>query len=144
MGLEYNSISRLITIFQQRVAPEEGYLVGYGAIMNAFGLPTLFPDVLSIVSHKHRKYETEEWRVFTPRHIPEDTLMGHLTFALKYEGIELGIFKKLFEVIPQEELAKRIQLEPTGQYNRRIWFLYEWLMDAQLNIPDLATEKLSQ
>jgi hypothetical protein len=70
--------------------------------------------------------------------------MGHLTFALKYEGIELGIFKKLFEVIPQEELAKRIQQEPTDQYNRRIWFLYEWLMDAQLNIPDLATEKLSQ
>jgi len=29
--------------------------------------------------------------------MPEDTLYGHLTFALKYEGIELGVLKALFE-----------------------------------------------
>ena len=30
-----------------------------------------------------------------------------------------------------------IQTEYTGQYARKIWFLYEWLMNEQLPVPDL-------
>lgn len=30
-----------------------------------------------------------------------------------------------------------IRREPFGQYSRRVWFLYEWLMDETLDIPDL-------
>lgn len=94
--------------------------------------------MLSIISHKHKQYVTPEWRVFTPRHRPEDTLSGHLTFAFKYEGIELGLLKKLFEKVAVEEITQLIASEPTGQYSRKIWFLYEWLMDIQLELPDLT------
>ena len=31
-----------------------------------------------------------------------------------------------------------IQKEYTGQYARKIWFLYEWLMNERLPIPDLS------
>ncbi|ELM3645000.1 hypothetical protein ACRZOL_002225 [Flavobacterium psychrophilum] len=31
-----------------------------------------------------------------------------------------------------------MQTEPTGQYSRKICFLYEWLMQEQLPIPDLT------
>src|SRR5690606_27008690 len=65
-------------------------------------------------------------------------IMGQLTFAFKYEGLELGVLKKLFEKISPEELSQLIAMEPTGRYSRRVWFLYEWLMDAQLDIPDLT------
>lgn len=136
--MKINSFSQLITIFQERMVPEEGYLVGYGAIHKAFGLHATLPDILALISQKHKQYKTEEWMVFTPRHMPEDTLMGHLTFALKYEGIELGILKKLFEKLDAKEISKLIADEPTGQYRRRIWFLYEWLMDSQLEISDLT------
>ncbi len=137
--MKTNNFSLLITVFQERAAPEEGYLVGYGAIHRAFDLRAPLPDILALISQKHKQYTTEEWMIFTPRYMPEDTLMGHLTFALKYEGIDLGILKKLFENLEAKQISKSIAEEPTGQYSRKIWFLYEWLMDAQLDTPDLTT-----
>jgi len=86
------------------------------------------PDRLALISQKHKQYETQEWIVFTPRHQPEESLMGHLTFALKYEGIELGVLKKIFASVAPADLEAIISLEPTGQYSKRLWFLYEWLM----------------
>ena len=137
--MKINSFSILITVYQERTAPEEGYLVGYGALYKAFNLQTPLPDILALISQKHKRYNSVEWIVFTPRHMPEDTLMGHLTFALKYEGIDLGILKKLFQKLHAKEISKLIADEPTGQYSRKIWFLYEWLMNVQLEIKDLAT-----
>lgn len=137
--MNINSFSGPITVFQERTAPEVGYLVGYGALHRACDLQTPIPDIIALISQKHKQYETEEWMVFTPRHMPEDTLMGHLTFAFKYEGIELGILKKLFEKTDINEINNLIIKEPTGQYSRKVWFLYEWLMDTRLEIPDLAT-----
>ena len=32
----------------------------------------------------------------TPRHAPHARLEGHLTFALKYEGLDLAVLKRLF------------------------------------------------
>ncbi|GAA4729235.1 hypothetical protein GCM10023229_03080 [Flavisolibacter ginsenosidimutans] len=65
--------------------------------------------------------------------------MGHLTFALKYEGLDLCVFKKLFQQIEQSEWLNWISKEPTGQYSRRIWFLYEWLTAQKLPLPDAAS-----
>ena len=132
-----NSFSQLVSVFQERATPEKGYLVGYGAIIKFYDLPAPLPDVLALLSQKHKQYETEDWMVFTPRHMPEDSLMGHLTFALKYEGIELGVLKKLFEKLDPKEVTTLVAKESTGQYSRRIWFLYEWLMDSKLDLPDL-------
>lgn len=137
--MENMYFSQPVTIFQERITPEEGYLAGYAGILYAYDLQVPAPDMLAIISHKHKQYKTAEWQVFTPRHRPEDTLIGHLTFALKYEGIELCLLKKLFEKLDAEELAQSIAEEPTGQYRRKIWFLYEWLMDSRLNPPDMTT-----
>lgn len=134
-----NSISQIITVFQERIAPEEGLLVGYGAIIKYYDLSVPLPDRLALISRKHKQYEIEDWIVRTPRHMPEDSLMGHLTFALKYEGIDLGVLKKLFEKVSTEVITNLITSEPTGQYSRRIWFLYEWLMNSRLALPDLTT-----
>ena len=59
-----------------------------------------------------------------------------MVFALKYEGINLLVFKKLFEKISKKEIAAIINIEPTGLYVRKIWFLYEWLMAESLDVPD--------
>ena len=131
--------SRLITVFQERTAPEDGYVVGYGALWEYYSLQVPLPDRLALISHKHKQYETEEWIVLTPRHRPPETLLGQLTFALKYEGIDLGVLKKLFEKVLVAEITALIAQEPTGQYSRRIWFLYEWLMDSRLDLPDITT-----
>jgi Fic family protein len=74
--------------------------------------------------------------MFTPRHSPHDSLFGHLTFALKYEGVNLSILKALFDIIDATEIINIVNTEPTGSYSRRIWFLYEWLQGVQLPLPD--------
>jgi hypothetical protein len=129
-----------IKVFHGREAPEEGVLAGYGALIEAFHLPVPMPGQLALISAKKRQYETHEWRVFTSRHQPEDTLYKQLVFALKYEGVNLLFFKKLFQALPKQEMETLLQLEPSGQYSRKIWFLYEWLLDEPLAIPDAGTK----
>ena len=130
-------ISPQITVFYGRKAPEEGFLEGYGAIIENFGLPVPIPAKLTLISQKKRKYETDDWMVFPPKYKTDNTLYRQLVFALKYEGINLLTLKKLFECIDQNELAEILQTEPTSQYSRRTWFLYEWLMGRPLEIPAL-------
>jgi hypothetical protein len=135
---ENKHLSQVITVFHGRQAPEKGTLVGYGAIINSLKLPVPLPSRLALISEKRRQYRTDEWIVLTPRHNPNDTLYGHLVFSLKYEGINLLFFKKLFERVEEPVMKSLVQNEPLGQYSRRIWFLYEWLMQKKLSIPDLV------
>lgn len=114
-------------------------LAGYGALIGHYDLQVPFPDRLSVISTKHKLYETDRWAVFTVRHAPGDTLAGHLTFALKNEGVDLGVLNALFKTIKPSEVESLINNEPTGQYSRRIWFLYEWLTETTLDIADVAT-----
>jgi siroheme synthase (precorrin-2 oxidase/ferrochelatase) len=132
-----NQFSKSITVIHGRKVPEEGSLGGYGAIIDAFQLKIPLPTKLCLISNKNRNYEDDDWKVFSSRYLPEESLYKHLVFALKYEGINLLLFKKLFEVVKDEQLTSMITAEPTGQYARRIWFLYEWLLEKKLPIPDL-------
>ena len=113
-----------ITVFNGITTPEPATLVGYGAIIDALQLQMLIPHKLAIISKKHKQYSTENWLVYTPRHQPKETLFHQLVFALKYEGINLLFFKTVFQKISEEEVMKVLQVEPTGQYTRKIWFLY--------------------
>lgn len=128
-----------ITVFHGRQAPETGVLVGYGAIVEAHALKVPLPETLSLVSTKKRRYTTQGWQVFTPRHEPEDNLYKQLVFALKYEGVNLLVLKKLFVSISKAQITEIITSEMLGQYSRKLWFLYEWLLEDQLHIPDLST-----
>ena len=122
-----------------RVLPEENaFLAGYGALADKHSLGIPLPDVLAVISSKHTKYETDGWRVFTPRHAPQESLYGHLVFALKHEGVELTVLKALFAVIDAGELERAIKNEPNGRYARKIWFLYEYLQEEKLDIADSA------
>ena len=140
MHIKHYSLS--LRVFHGRNVPKEGVIVGYGAIIEAYKLRVPIPHQLAFVSTKKRRSESDEWKVYSSRYLPEETLYKQLTFALKYEGVNLLVLKKLFEVLNPNELAVMLQQEVLGQYSRRIWFLYEWLMDARLDIADLKTGNL--
>lgn len=131
-----------LSVFHGRTVPEDGVIVGYGAIIEAYKLAVPIPEKLTFISTKKRQFENKEWKVFPSRYLPEENLYKQITFALKYEGVDLLIFKKLFEVLKKTELEEMIQQEIQGQFSRRIWFLYEWLMETKLNLPDLKTGNL--
>ncbi len=131
-----------LSVFHGRTVPEDGVIVGYGAIIEAYKLAVPIPVKLTFISTKKRQFENNDWKVFPSRYLPEENLYKQITFALKYEGVDLLIFKKLFEVIKKTELEEMIQQEIQGQFSRRIWFMYEWLIGKKLNIPDLKTGNL--
>jgi Fic/DOC family len=130
--------SQEIVVFHGRRPPVAGLLVGYGAIIDALALPMPMPTRLALIGSTTKRYRGDDWQVLTPRHRPEDDLYAHLVFALKYEGVDLLFFKRLFERITEKEIVRMLALEPNGKYSRRIWFLYEWLMDKRLAIPDIS------
>ena len=54
-------------------------------------------------------------------------------------GPDLTILKRLFRQVGAGAIAALVRAKPTGSYARRIWFLYEWLTGARLELPDAAT-----
>lgn len=131
----YNQNSRFETVFHDFLVPEKGsFLAGYAALIEAHELRVPAPDSLCIIGTKHKKYVDGRWNVFTPRHRPKETLYGHLIFALKYEGIDLAVLNALFQTIETKDVEAIIRSEPTGIYSRKIWFLWEWLREEQLDL----------
>lgn len=63
---------------------------------------------------------------------PADTVVGHLAFALRREGVHLEFLARLFAVLDAAILEAWIAAEPTGQYARRACFFYEYLTGRQL------------
>ena len=134
---KYNQNSRNTPVFHVFPGLEAGVShAGYAALIAEHALAVPLPDRLCAIGARHRKHEQGRWRLFTPRHKPDDTMQGHLVFALKYEGIDLAVLKALFEDIAPEAIAEMVRSEPTGAYSRRIWFLYEWLTDTVLELDD--------
>jgi len=137
-----NYFSQQVITFHGRSTPESGFLAGYAlliAVLEESGTDVPLPERLAIITEKHQRYNTDQWQVFTIRHKPNNDLVSHLAFALKYEGIDLYILKKIFQYLGKEPVLNRIKKEPTSQYTRRIWFLYEWLIGETLKISDLKT-----
>jgi hypothetical protein len=69
---------------------------------------------------------------FEPAYRPDDTLTGHLQFALKYEGVNLHVLELLFAQPVQTDLENWLYGSPASSYARRICFLYEWITGQKL------------
>ncbi|MCC5453292.1 Fic family protein [Rheinheimera sp. UJ51] len=68
-----------------------------------------------------------------------DSPYEHMCAAIKYQGIRLHFFAAIFKVIDVNEFADFIRASPQSKYNRVLWFLFEWLTDAELPIPALTS-----
>ena len=132
--------SQTAPIFHGKQCPEEGYIVGYATIIDKLGLKVPVPYQITLVCNQNKNYETKEWRILPKYYLPEDNsklkeieaLYKHLVFALKYEGINLLVYRKLIQYYTTEQLVDLVNIEPTGQYSRRIWFLIEWMLGKKM------------
>lgn len=128
-----------VTVFHDLPLPEPATPAGYSALIEAYGLQVPLPRLLTATGQRHKTVERNGWRLLSPRHAPAASLEGHLTFALKYEGLDLAVLKRLFLATGPGPLEEIVRSKPTGSYARRLWFLFEWLTEARLNIPDAQT-----
>jgi hypothetical protein len=127
---------QLVNDFRDRALPEPGSPAGYAGLIEEYDLKVPLPPRLTATTGRHHPISTENWQLLTPRHHPADTLQGQLEFALKWEGIDLGVLAALFRVVPRQEIGQIVQSKPTGVYARRLWFLYEWITSRTLDVPD--------
>lgn len=126
----------LVNDLRGRKLPEPGWPCGYAALIHRYELRVPTPPALAAITTRSHRTSTEEWQLFTERHAPEDTLGGHLEFALKWEGVDLATLNSVFHAVPAHEIAAIVRATPTGAYSRRLWFLYEWLTTRALDLPD--------
>lgn len=118
--------------------PARARAVGYAALIADHALPVPLPDKLLAIGDRHTYRHEGRWRILTPRYDPAPTLSGQLEFALRHEGVDLAVLAALFRAIDPVEIMDWVRSEPTGQYARRIWFLYEWLTGNRLDLPDAS------
>ncbi len=112
--------------------------VGYSALKEMYDLPDVPHHVSSwIVAGARKTADYKEY--YPPVYAPENTLAGHLEFALKYEGVNLGLLAELFMVVSTDELTSYVQSKPNGINTRRTWFFYEFLTGKQLNTQALVS-----
>lgn len=114
---------------------------GYTYLMEKYtlsGMPNWHRSFVSSAgSHYSRVQDGLVEDVFRKQYWPGEKVGDHLEFALKYDGINLGLLALIFKHVPQEEITGYINTKPTGKYARRIWFFYEFLTDKKLPIKDV-------
>src|SRR3546814_2000524 len=115
MGVcKQRQLSVPVSVVQERRLPGRAIPAGYSALSGACKLFVPLPRTLFAIGERHRVLERGGWRILTPRHAPRPTLEGHLTFALKYEGLDLAVLKRLFLAVGPGEIEALMRAPPTG------------------------------
>jgi hypothetical protein len=65
-----------------------------------------------------------------------NSIYEQIETAIKYQGIRLAYLTPIFSKLDQQGLTAFIQEKPTSNIRRCIWYLYEFLTDEELDIPD--------
>lgn len=125
-----------LTVFRGHQVPEGVRLCGYAALIHAFDLDIPLPRMLSGAKSSFAEMTAEGWQLYSPRHLPDPDFAGHLTFALRYEPVDLLILKALFRKTGAAPVENMVRASPNGQYARRAWFFFEWLTGTTLDLPD--------
>jgi len=115
--------------------------IGYRWLGERYGVGTVQAFRTDSAIGKSRATVRENGYVheqYPPVARPAESLAGHLTFALKHEGVHLEFLARLFGAAPVAELEAWVAAEPTGQYARRAGFFYEHLTGRVLDFPGVA------
>lgn len=133
---------------------EKAIIVGYAAIIEKLALSIPMPDRIAVIGSKTsvKTEENTDIIILAKTYQPEDheempeieALYKHLVFSLKYEGVNLLVFSALCKHYSHAQLSDLVNIEPSGQYSRRIWFIIEWILGYELpNVPSISKSKKS-
>ena len=125
-----------VKVFREQRLPVTSTPAGYAALIDAYDLNVPLPRRLVATGERHRFLAQAGWRIYSPSYAPPPSLAGHLTFALKHEGLDLAVLKRLFAATGPAPIEAMVKATPTGTYARRVWFLYEWLTGRRLDLPN--------
>ncbi|MBN3828807.1 cell filamentation protein Fic [Burkholderia sp. Ac-20384] len=107
-------------------------------IANCDVAPMARPPVLSRIGGRRATETIDGYRLETYPELmrPTGDIAAHLQFHLRHEVPQLEFLARLFARSGPGFVQDWIDSEPTGQYARRAAFLYEWLTDGELSVPE--------
>jgi len=121
------------------VSGSSDILTGQAGLIETLDLRLPAPPVRSIIGPGVRRTVVNDGRAlerYPPSYLSENSILGHLRFALKNEPLDLGVLAAAFAKMDPALVVGWVRSEPTGAYARRAWFLWEWLTGKQLALPD--------
>ena len=118
---------------------------GYGWIEDHLGFSAVQRGTecrIAGVDRKRTLWKGNRMTVLLPAKLnPGETLFSHLVSALRHEGVNLEILYRTFLSFGKKEkreLEDGISGQAFSVNARRLWYLYEFLTDESLAIPDLG------
>jgi len=135
--------------FEGIAVPASGEIVGYAALIKTLGLKAPYPEMISLITGSSKRSTVGSFIIFPKTYHPaeaipgsfEESLYKQLVFSLKYEGVNLLVFSQLGKTLKKAQIEKLVNIEPTGQYSRKIWFLLEWVTGKQIETRSDLTKK---
>ncbi|MDP2794557.1 MAG: Fic family protein [Sulfurisoma sp.] len=115
-------------------------LLGYAWLIREFQLPQRPLAMVSRLGTRLRTTHEADGatrKEYPPQYEPEQGIVGHLEFALKYDGIDLCLLRDIFRACGPAPIESAIQARPTGRYSRLLGFYYEFTTGQRLD-PALA------
>lgn len=127
-------------VFQHEAVPLNTSLAGLSALVNGFGIRAPLRELCSVSEQQIRDHVRTHgiWKVYEKRYKPDDSVEGHLNFAMRYESVDLLVLKRIFDELPADVVPEYVRKTPGGIFQRRLWFLYEFLTHRRAELPDAA------
>lgn len=108
--------------------------IGYAHLIDILKLNVLPLAKPAFANTSVNRRVDSDTRILFPSGVSiENTLVGHLEFALRHEGVNLEVVDAAFEHLPPGDLIAGLRATPTGEHIRRACFLWEWLTGNELN-----------
>ncbi len=100
--------------------------VGYAWVAQQLGLPDFLGDRVATRAPCTRLTRTPEGGLLVPsRSAPGETLLDHLLFALKHEGVELYVLACGLKRVTAAQMQAAVDAAPNGRYVRTAAYLWE-------------------
>lgn len=112
--------------------------VGYAWIQTALGAPDFLGSQKARVASVNRLERLTDGAMLVPDKLaPQPTLLQHALFALKHEGVQLGLLMAALQHMPPADVVACVQATPNGVYGRKLAYLWERQHQQQLpGLPD--------
>lgn len=109
-------------------------LVGYAHLHQSLGLKAIAPGRIAMIKPVTRLSMIGGCLAVPHAVAPSaDSVLDHILFALKHEGINLGILAQALEVVTADQLLRELEKAPNGVFIRKVCYLWEGLTLQRLD-----------
>lgn len=114
--------------------------IGYAKLHETVAARALAPARPGFIATSVNKRTEKDDRILFPTGVAiEDSLLGHIEFALRHEDLQLGLLREALLEIPADMMANRYREAPNGAYVRRAIYYWEWFQGKALGVASPKT-----